>query len=148
MRGTDGDEPHMPEHHDKRLSATFEVQVRIGSDWQIIHACEDRDEAVLEAVALIGHYDDKAPIRVLGELHDTLTNTTHPRVIWSHKPAPKPAPAAIYEQRREVRVKNARDRGALGRREGNWGVVAVVVIGFLLLVLYVGLNVDMYNVRH
>jgi hypothetical protein len=138
----------MAEPHKKRLSATYEVQVRTGAAWQIILALEDRDEAVLEAIALIGKYDDRASIRVLGELHDALTNTTHPRVIWSHRPTPKPSPAVIYEERREERVKNAQRRGLIGRRETTWGVALVVLVGFLLLVLYVGLNVDMYNLRH
>lgn len=136
----------MPEPHKKRLSATYEVQVRVGSEWQVTHAIEDREGAILEAIALIGEYRDEASIRVLGELHDALTNTTHPRVIWSHKPPPKPKPAVLYEEQREARVK-ARE-GMVRRRQSTIGLVGAVVIGFILLVIYVGTHIDLYNVRH
>jgi hypothetical protein len=66
----------MPETPKKRLSATYEVQVRIDAEWQVAHALEDRDGAILEAIALIGEHQDQVPIRVLGELPDALTNTT------------------------------------------------------------------------
>ncbi|HEV2677734.1 MAG TPA: hypothetical protein VGV37_24600 [Aliidongia sp.] len=136
----------MPEPYKKRLSATFEVQVRIDAEWQVTHAVEDREGAVLEAIALIGQYRDEVPIRVVGELHDALTNSIHPRVIWAHKPPPKPRPAILYEERREARIK-ARD-GSSGRRQTTIGLAAVVLIGFALLVYYVGTHIDMYNVRH
>jgi hypothetical protein len=54
----------------------------------------------------------------------------------------------LYEEGREARVKKAQARGLIGRRETTYGVVAAVVIGFLLLVLYVGTHIDLYNVRH
>ena len=138
----------MAELPKRRLSATYEIQVRLASGWQVVRAVEDRDGAILEAISLIGEHQDKVPIRVLGELHDALTNTTHPRVIWSHKPVKQPSPAVIYEERREGRVKRAQDRGTVGRRETSWRVGLAVLIGFLLLVLYVGSHIDMYNVRH
>ena len=136
----------MPEPYKKRLSATYEVQVRTGSGWQVTHALEDRDEAVLEAIALIGAHRDEAQIRVLGELHDALTNTTHPRVLWSHKPPPKPKPAVLYEEQREARVK-ARE-GMVQRRQSTVGLAIAVLVGFVLLVIYVGTHIDLYYVRH
>ncbi|WP_189051890.1 hypothetical protein [Aliidongia dinghuensis] len=138
----------MPELQKKRLSATYEVQIRVGSGWQVTHALEDREGAILEAVALIGAHNDTVPIRVLGELHDALTNTTHPRVIWSHKPTPKPSPAVLFEEGREARVKKAQEKGLIGRRETMWVVRLVVLAGFLLMAFYVGTHIDMYNVRH
>ena len=135
----------MPEPHTKRLSATYEVQVRVGSEWQVTHAIEDREGAILEAIALIGDRDE-ASIRVLGELHDALTNTTHPRVIWSHKPPPKPKPAILFEEQREARVKARKGVGP--RRQSPFGVASVVLIGFVLLAIYVGTHMDFYNIRH
>jgi hypothetical protein len=130
----------------KRLAATYEVQVRIGGEWRVANAIEDREEAILEAVALIGEHNGLAPVRVLGELNDSLTNSVRPGVVWSHKPPPQPSPARAFELRRDARI-GAR-KSLVGKRRALSGLGGALLLGLLALSLYVGTHIHLANIRY
>jgi hypothetical protein len=136
----------MSELRKKRLAATYEVQVKIGGEWRVANATEDREEAILEAVALTGAHHGLAPVRVLGELNDVLTNSVRASVVWSHKPPPQLPPADAFELKREKRV-NAR-KGLLGERPALFGLGGALLLGLLALAVYVGTHINMANVRY
>lgn len=130
----------------KCLAATYEVQVRIRGEWRVANAIEDREEAILEAVALIGEHNGLAPVRVLGELNDSLTNTVRPGVVWSHKPPPQLPPAYAFELRRDARIGARKD--LMGKRRALFGLGGALLLGLLALSLYVGTHIHLANVRY
>jgi len=136
----------MAEVRRNRLTAAYEVQVRIAGEWQIAKAVEDREEAVLEAVALTGELGGLKPVRVVGELKDSLTNSLRPSVVWSHKPPPQLPPADAFELRRDLRLR-AR-KGLIGERRTLIGLGGALLLGLLALCLYVGSHIHMANVRY
>ncbi len=136
----------MSEIPKKRLAATYTVQVKIGGAWRVANAIDDREEAILEAVALTGEHGGLAPVRVLGELNDSLTNAIRPGVVWSHKPPPQPPPATAFEQKRGARL-GAR-KGLTGERRTLLGLGGLLLLGLLALSLYVGAHIHMANVRY
>ena len=136
----------MPELRSKRLAATYEVQVKIDGEWRISNALDDREEAILEAVALTGEHGGLAPVRVMGELNDTLTNTIRPSVVWSHKPPPQPPPAYAFELRRDRRL--GVRKGLVGQRRALFGLGSALLVGLLALSIYVGTHIHMANVRY
>jgi hypothetical protein len=136
----------MAELRRKRLAATYEVQVKLGREWRVANAIEDREEAILEAVALIGEHNGLAPVRVLGELNDSLTNGVRPGVVWSHKPPPRLPPADAFELRRDARLR-AR-KGLIGKRRALLGLGGALLLGLLALSVYVGTHINMSNVRY
>jgi hypothetical protein len=128
-----------------RLAATYEVQVKLGGEWRVANALEDREDAILEAIVLTGEHHGLAPVRVLGELHDSLTNSMRARVVWKHKPPPQLPPADAFELKRDKRLvarKRLRERRAL------FGLGGVLLLGLLALSLYVGTHIHMANVRY
>ena len=135
----------MSELRAKRLAATYEVQVKVEGQWRVANAVEDREEAILEAVALTGEHDGLAPVRVLGEMKDHLTNSVRPSVVWSHKPPPQPKPADAFEQKRMMRLAR---KAAMGERRTLIGVGGVLLLGLLALSIYVGTHINMANVRY
>jgi hypothetical protein len=136
----------MPELRKTRLATTYEIQVRIAGEWRVASTLEDREEAVLEAVALTGEHGGLAPVRVMGELNDPLTNTRRPSVVWSHKPPPQPRPADAFEMKRHLRL-SAR-KGVMGERRTRFGLAGALLLGLLALGLYVGTHIHMANVRY
>jgi hypothetical protein len=136
----------MSELRKKRLAATYEVQVKIDGEWRIANAIEDREQAILEAVVLTGEHDGLAPVRVLGELNDRLTNTIRPGVIWSHKPPPQPPPADAFELKRDARLRARKD--LMGKRRALFGLGGALLLGLLALSIYVGTHINMANVRY
>jgi hypothetical protein len=135
----------MSELRKKRLAATYEVQVKIEGEWRVANAVEDREAAILEAVALTGEHDGLAPVRVLGELNDILTNSVRPSVVWSHKPPPQPPPADAFELKRNVRLAR---KGLAGERPAWLGLGGALLLGLLALCIYVGTHIHMANVRY
>lgn len=135
----------MSELHKHRLAATYEVQVKVSGEWRVANAVEDREEAILEAVALTGEHDGLAPVRVLGELKDHLTNSIRPSVVWSHKPPPQPKPADAFEQKRMLRLAR---KGVVGERRALISLGGALLLGLLALSIYVGTHIDMANVRY
>lgn len=131
--------------HKARLAATYEVQVKIDREWRVANAMEDREEAILAAVTLTGEHRGLAPVRVLGELNDALTNSVRAGVVWRHKPPPQLPPADAFELKREKRV-IARKR--LGARPALVGLGGGLLLGLLALALYVGTHINMANVRY
>jgi hypothetical protein len=136
----------MSELRKKRLAATYEVQVKIDGTWRIANAVDDREQAILEAVALTGEHGGLAAVRVLGELNDTLTNSIRAGVVWSHKLPPQPPPADAFEQKRLRRL-GAR-KGRVGRRRTLFGLGGALLVGLLALGIYVGSHIHMANVRY
>lgn len=136
----------MSELSKHRLAATYEVQVKIGGEWRVANAVEDREEAILEAVALTGERNGLAPVRVLGELNDSLTNSVRATVIWRHKPPPQLPPADAFELKRDLRL-GAR-KGLTGERRTLIGLGGALLLGLLALGLYVGTHINMSNVRY
>ncbi len=136
----------MSELPKKRLAAAYEVQVKIDGKWRVANIVADREEAVLEAVALAGEHDGARPVRVMGELNDALTRSTRPSVVWSHKPPPRLPPADAFEQKRELRL-GAR-KSMLSARPALFGLGGVLLLGLLALSLYVGIHIHMANVRY
>jgi len=135
----------MSELRKKRLAATYEVQVKIDGKWRVANATEDREEAILEAVTLTGEHHGLAPVRVLGELNDVLTNSVRASVVWSHKPPPQLPPADAFELRRDKRLVA---RKGLGERPALVGLGGALLLGLLALAIYVGTHIHMANVRH
>jgi hypothetical protein len=135
----------MSELRKNRLAATYEVQVKLAGVWKVANAVEDREEAILEAVALTGEHDGLAAVRVLGEMKDVLTNSIRASVVWSHKPPPQLAPADAFENKRDLRLGA---RKAISERPALIGVGGILILGLLALIIYVGMHIDMNNVRY
>jgi hypothetical protein len=135
----------MSEVRSRRLAATYEIQVRKGGQWQVANALDDRETAILEAVALANAHDGQMAVRVLGEINDMLAKSVRPTVIWSHK-APLQLPAATaFEQRRDIRLAARKDTG----RKRSWiGLGGLLLLALLALCFYVGTHIRMDNVRY
>lgn len=134
----------MSDLRSNRLAAAYEIQVKIDGSWRVANAVDDREEAILEAVALTGEHGGLAPVRVLGEMPDMLTKSMRPGIVWSHKPPPQLSAVDRFENRRGQR----RGRGVIGERRTLIGLGGFLILGLIALIVYVGLHINMNNVRY
>jgi hypothetical protein len=135
----------MSELRKGRPVEAYKIQIRLESDWRVVHMLHDREEAILEAVALTGEHGGRAPVRVLGVVTDDLSSNPHSKIIWQHRPPPQPPPDVVFEQHRGRRVAV---RKRLSQRRTWFGLGGAALLGLLALSLYVGTHIRMDHVRY